>query len=117
MLNTEIFSLLLMAAPPVAQANGAVAQPNPILAMAPFFLMFMIFYFLLIRPQKKKQADLKKQIAAWKKGDHVVTTGGILGNIVGVKEKTVVLRVGEGDTKIEVLRSAIGNIIQKNEFN
>lgn len=102
--------VLAMAAPPAAQ-NGA--QPNPILAMLPLFIMFFIFYFMLIRPQQKKQKEHDLMLQAIKKGDKVVTTGGMIGTVVGVKEKQVVLKVGEAETKLEFVRSAVSQIIEK----
>ncbi len=82
-------------------------EANPIMAFFPLILMFGVFYFLLIRPQQKKEKDKQAMIQNIKKGDRVVTSGGILGTVVGVKDNIVVLKVGDGDTKIEFLKSAI----------
>jgi len=68
--------------------------------------MFAIFYFLIIRPQQKRSKEHKTMLQALSKGDKVVTTGGILGTIVGVREDVVTLRIEE-NTKIEVLLSNI----------
>ena len=84
-------------------------EANPIVAFLPLVLMFGVFYFLLIRPQQKKEKDRQNMIQNIKKGDRVVTSGGILGNVVGVKDTIVVLKVGDGDTKIECLKSAISD--------
>ncbi len=86
-------------------------EANPIVAFFPLILMFGVFYFLLIRPQQKKEKEKKALIQNLKKGDNVVTSGGILGTVVGVKDDIVVLKVGDGDTKIEFLKSAINNKI------
>ncbi|MBI4550508.1 MAG: preprotein translocase subunit YajC [Candidatus Omnitrophica bacterium] len=86
------------------------SEANPVVAFMPLVLMFVIFYFLLIRPQQKKEKDRQKMIAALKKGDRVVTSGGILGTVVGVKEDVVVLKVGDGETKIEFLKSAVSSL-------
>ena len=83
------------------------SQPNPILAFAPLVLMFVVFYFLLIRPQQKRQKELNQMIQELKKGDRVVTSGGIIGTIAGIQNDYVILKVGDGETKIEVLKSAI----------
>jgi preprotein translocase subunit YajC len=72
----------------------------------PIIFIFIIFYFLLIRPQKKVQADHKKMLAQLKKNDDVTTSGGIYGTVVNVKDDTVVLRVDD-NVKIEVLKTAI----------
>jgi len=75
-------------------------------------LVFLIFYFLLIRPQKKEQKKLEALIANIKKGDKIVTIGGIHGIISLVKERTVIVKVDEG-CKIEMSRSAIATVIQE----
>ncbi|MFC1809379.1 preprotein translocase subunit YajC [Candidatus Omnitrophota bacterium] len=113
-INNMLQSLLM--AGPQNQAGGA-QQTNPLLAMLPFFLMFIVFYFLLIRPQKKRQTEHQKMLTELKKGDKVITSGGILGTIVGVKEKTIVLKVGDSDTKIEFLKSAVNIINDKDTGN
>ena len=79
---------------------------NPIAAFMPLILMFAIFYFLLIRPQQKKQKELQEMVKNLKKGDKVVTSGGMIGIVHTLQDDYVVLKVGD-DTKIEVLRSYI----------
>ena len=83
------------------------AQSNPLLAFLPLIAMFVVFYFLLIRPQQKRQSDLNKMVQDLKKGDRIVTAGGIIGTIVGIQNDYVIIKVGEGETKIEILKSAI----------
>lgn len=90
---------------PPAQTPGQ--QPNPIIALLPFILMFVIFYFLLIAPQRKKQKEHTNMLAKLKKNDEVVTTGGIYGTVVNVKDNSVTLKVDD-NVKIEVQKSAIG---------
>lgn len=82
-------------------------QANPILSFLPLILMFVVFYFLLIRPQQKRQKAIAEMIKNLKKGDRVVTTSGIIGTIQTLQDDYVVLKVGDQDTKIEMLRSAI----------
>lgn len=72
-------------------------------------LMIAIFYFFLIRPQSKRQKETEKMLAALKKGDKVVTIGGIHGTVTSTKEKTVVLKVDD-NTKIEFNRTAIASV-------
>ena len=72
-------------------------------------LMIGIFYFFLIRPQNKKQKEMEKMLAALKKGDKVVTIGGIHGVVSSVKEKTVILKVDD-NAKLEFNRSAIASV-------
>ncbi|MFH1800677.1 MAG: preprotein translocase subunit YajC [Candidatus Omnitrophota bacterium] len=85
-------------------------QVNPLVQFMPIILMFAIFYFLLIRPQQKKQKELRNMIANLKKGDKVVTTGGMLGTISSLQDDYAVLTVGGSDTKIEILKSAIAGL-------
>jgi len=80
---------------------------NPIVAFMPLIMMFVIFYLLLIRPQQKKEKMRQAMINALKKGDKVTTSGGILGVVASVKETTIVMKVGESDTKLEVLKTAV----------
>ena len=75
-----------------------------------FALIFVIMYFFLIRPQNKKQKETEKMIAALKKGDKVVTIGGIHGTVASTKEKTIILKVEDG-SKIEFNRTAISTVI------
>ena len=80
------------------------------MTVVPFALIFIIFYFFLIRPQNKKQKETEKMIAALKKGDKVVTIGGIHGVVASTKEHTIIVKVDDG-AKIEFNRSAIATVI------
>ena len=99
MLNLSFTPLIALAAAP--------GSSNPLLAFAPMILMFVVFYFLLIRPQQKKQKDLNQMIQSLKKGDRVVTSGGIIGTVAGVQNDYVILKVGENEIKLEVMKSAV----------
>ncbi|HAA78197.1 TPA: preprotein translocase subunit YajC [Candidatus Latescibacteria bacterium] len=84
--------------------------------MLPFILMFVIMYFLLIRPQYKKQKEQQNMIEALKKGDKIVTSGGMHGQIVGVKEKEgiIVVQVAK-DVKVEVSRGSVSRVVGKKD--
>ncbi|MDD5217825.1 MAG: preprotein translocase subunit YajC [Candidatus Omnitrophica bacterium] len=103
-------SIAYAAAPAQHQAEG-----NPIISFLPIILMVFILYFLMVRPQQKRQRELQKMITELKKGDCVVTAGGIIGTITSVQNDYVVLKVGDGDTKMEVLKSAISGLRTKSE--
>lgn len=75
----------------------------------PLILMFAIFYFLLIRPQQKRQKQRNAMLAALKKGDQVITIGGIHGTIADLDEDTVTLRVSE-NVKLKFDRNAINSV-------
>ena len=79
-------------------------------------LVFLIFYFLLIRPQRKEQKEREALIANVKKGDKIITVGGIHGMVSLTKEKTVVIKIDEG-CKMEISRSAIATVIQEQKSN
>ena len=70
-------------------------------------LMFVMFFFLIIRPQQKRQKEHANMVKNLAKGDRVVTTGGLIGTIHTLQDDYVVLKVGSQDTKIEVLRTSI----------
>src|SRR5580698_6611713 len=93
----------------------ADTAPNQTGAMVQMIGMFAIlgfvFYFLTIRPQSKKAKEHAAMLAAMKPGDKVVTSGGLVGIIVSVKDKTVSLRSAE--TKLEVLKSAVSDITER----
>lgn len=85
-----------------------------ILMWLPWILIFVIFYFLLIRPQQKKQKEHRLLLDSLRKGDKVVTSSGMFGTIVGINEKenVVVLKVSE-NVKIEFLRTSIAGRVSK----
>ena len=79
-------------------------------SMVPLILMFVIFYFLLIRPQQKKAKEHSNMLAALKKGDRVVTSGGIYGKVSSLDESTVTLEVAE-KVRIKVVRQNISHLL------
>jgi preprotein translocase, YajC subunit len=83
---------------------------NLLITLAPFLAMFVIFYFLLIRPQQKRQKARNQMLSALKKGDKVVTIGGLHGTIVEITDDIVVLRVNDV-TKLTFDRSAVNNVV------
>ncbi len=95
----------------MAGGGGAQGQANPLLSFLPLLLILLIMYFLIMRPQAKKQKEREKMLSALQKGDSVVTIGGIHGKIIGFKQnnQVVVLRVDD-KVKLEVDRSAIASV-------
>ncbi len=90
-------------------AAGDAPQQNVLVQMIPLVLIFVIFYFLLIRPQQKRQKEHEKLVSAIKTGDRVVTNAGIHGIVVNVKDRTVLIKVAD-NVKIEFDRAAIATI-------
>ena len=94
-----------------AAAATATAGVGEMLGMIlPLVLMFVVFYFLLIRPQKKKDKKVKEMLAALKTGDRVCTIGGIYGTITSIKDDTIELSVGRDNVKLVFARWAIRNV-------
>ncbi|MDR1399101.1 MAG: preprotein translocase subunit YajC [Treponema sp.] len=99
----------LLGTPDAAAAASGGGAGALVSSLIPFVLIIGIFYFLIIRPQNKKQKDTQKMLAALKKGDRITTIGGIHGTIQSVKENTVIVRVDE-NAKMEFSRSAISSV-------
>ncbi len=93
-------------------AGGAEGgQPGGFQALIPLVLMFVIFYFLLIRPQQKKVKKHREMLSNLKKGDQVLTNGGIYGKIVGLTETLATVEIADR-VRIKVSRSHIGDVVQ-----
>jgi preprotein translocase subunit YajC len=96
-----------------AQSAGAApAGPGGLMQFLPLVLMFVVLYFIMIRPQMKRQKELKAMVDALAKGDEVVIGGGILGKIAKLGETTLHLEVANG-VEIQVQRSAVVQVLPK----
>ena len=96
-----------------AWAQSAPAgQPDPLTSFLPLILIFAVFYFLLIRPQSKRQKEHKKMLEALDKGDEVVTNGGLFGTISDLGDNFVQLDVADG-VSVKVQRQAIAATLPK----
>ena len=84
--------------------------PNPIMSLVPIAAIFVIFYFLLIRPQQKQVKEHEKMLADLKKGDKILTTGGLYGTIVGLKADDLEVKFSE-TVKLIVARSAVSKVL------
>jgi preprotein translocase subunit YajC len=94
------------------QGQGA----NPIAMWLPIIMIFVIMYFLILRPQAKRQKEHQKMLESLQKGDEVVTAGGIYGTIVGMKEKdTIVIIEVDKNVKLNVARSGVARKIVPEE--
>ncbi len=89
-------------------------EPSPILQFLPFIFLFVVFYFLLIRPQQKKQKDHAQMVAKLDKNDEVITTGGIHATVISVGEKTAILRIAD-NVKVEIEKSSITQVKKSRE--
>lgn len=94
----------------ISLLQAVAGSGSLLMSVLPFGLIILIFYFFIIRPQNKKQKETEKMLSALKKGDKVVTVGGIHGVISSTKEKTVIVKVDD-NAKIEFSRNAITSVI------
>lgn len=102
-----MFSILAQTAPAAPSGAG-------IGALVPFIFIFIIMYFILLRPQMRRQKAQQRLIATLKTGDRVVTNAGIHGLISNVKETTVIVKVAD-NVKIEMEKSAVANVLNAPE--
>lgn len=93
--------ILLMGAP----AEGS----NPLVTFLPLILIFVVFYFFIIRPQKKKEDERKKMIEAVRKGDKIVTIGGVHGTVTQIDDSSVLIQA-DTNTKLRIDKNAIANV-------
>ncbi len=97
-------------------AQAAAGEPNALMSMLPIILMFVILYFLMIRPQMKRQKDHKKMVETLSKGDEVILSGGLLGKINKVSDNYLTVEIAQaGDKAVEsiVQRSAVTSVLPK----
>jgi len=98
----------------LAQAAAPAAPNNMLVQMLPLVFIFVIFYFLLIRPQQKKAKAHEALIQAVKTGDEVVTNAGIHGTVSNVKEKTIIIKIAD-NVKVEFDRAAVAVVLKQPE--
>ena len=84
-------------------------EPSPFLQFLPLVFLFVVFYFLILRPQQKKQKEHTEMLAKLDKNDEVITSGGVHATVVSVNEKTVILRIADG-VKIEIEKASIQTV-------
>ncbi|HEX8740015.1 MAG TPA: preprotein translocase subunit YajC [Casimicrobiaceae bacterium] len=102
----------MLISPAYAQAAGNATQGDTLLTFLPMIAIFVVFYFLLIRPQQKKQKEARAMLAALEKGNEVVTAGGILGRIVKLDDQYATVEVAPS-TQMVVQRSSISQLLPK----
>lgn len=110
--TTSALSVILMAAPVLSQDKGVAPPTASFGGIIPMMLiMFAIIYFLMIRPEQKKSKDRKAMMEGLKKGDKIITIGGIMGTVHSVKDTSVVVRIAD-NTNVEFTKAAIANIMK-----
>jgi len=98
-----------MITPAFAQTAGAGGGMDMIIQLVPFILIFVIMYFLIIRPQQKRAKAHQALIAAVKRGDQVVTAGGIVGKVTKVEDKMVEVEIASG-VKVRVIKATLTDV-------
>ena len=100
--------------PAYAQAAGSPGAGAAFAQFIPLILIFAIMYFLMIRPQQKRLRAHRDMVGALKKGDHVVTQGGVLGKVTSVRDDELEVEISQG-VRIRVVRSTIAQVVSKTE--
>lgn len=92
-------------------AAQAPQQPGVLSMIVPFALMFVVFYFLLIRPQQKKMKEHDEMVKGLEKGDEVVTNSGIIGKVTGLTDKVATIEI-DANVRIKMMRAQIGQVLK-----
>ncbi len=95
-----------------AYAQAAAQQPSMLASFIPLILIFLIFYFLLIRPQQKKQKEHKILLDSIKRGDEILSSGGILGKVLKVDNEKLTVEISK-NVNVIIIRSTVADVVKK----
>lgn len=98
----------------LAMGGGEQSQQSPLFMIGWFAIMIALFYFMLLRPQQRKEKQRRDMIAALKSGDRVVFGGGFIGIVANIKEHTLVIKIAD-NTKVEVVKGAVTRVLGKDD--
>ena len=87
------------------------SEPSPFLQFVPLIFLFVVFYFILIRPQQKKQKDHANMLTKLDKNDEVITAGGVHATVISVGDKTAIIRIAD-NVRVEIEKSSISSVIK-----
>lgn len=104
----------MLISPAYAQAAGGAAAGSSLMQFVPLILIFVVFYFLLIRPQQKKLKDHRAMLEAVRRGDRIVTSGGIIGLVTKADDKELTVEIAE-NVRVRVTRDGISTVLSKTE--
>lgn len=123
-MNTKLMNLMADATATAAAGAEATAEMSTgamiiyyAVQLLPMVLIFVIFYFMLIRPQRKKDKEAKQMLENLKVGDRICTIGGIYGTIVRIKDQVLTIEVGEAKTQMMIARWGVRNVEQLSVTN
>ena len=102
----------MLISPAYAQASGSLMPGGDLMTFLPMIAIFVVFYFLLIRPQQKRAKETKTMLNALQKGDEVITAGGIVGKIAKLNDQYAAIEIAP-DVEISVQRGAISQLLPK----
>lgn len=105
----------MFATPAFAQAAGGAGAGAGIISFVPIILIFAIMYFLMIRPQQRKVKEHKAMVEAVRRGDQVVTSGGLIGKVTKVADGEVEVELPPSNVKVRVVKSTISQVMSKTE--
>ena len=111
MIFAALNTILAFAPPPAQPGTAPNATGNAVYTFGMFIIMGFMLYFVMIRPTQKKAKEHAALMAALKAGDKIVTSSGIVGIVISVKDKTVSIR--SADAKLDILKSAVSEITEK----
>ena len=97
-----------------AQSAGSMPGGDMLIQIAPLVLIFIVFYFLLIRPQQRKLKQHRDMVAAVRRGDIVVTAGGIIGKVAKVDDQELTIEIADG-VRVRIVRSTVGDVRSRNQ--
>jgi len=100
----------MFATPAYAQAAGGAGGAGAIAQFIPLILIFVIMYFLILRPQQKRMKDHRNMVSELKRGDHVVTQGGLIGKVTDLKDDELSVEIAQG-VKVRVVRATIAQVV------
>lgn len=106
MITNNVLGIILQC----AGQQGEGGEMNILNSMLPFLLIILVFYFLILRPQQKRQKDKQRLLESVKKGDKVITAGGMHGTVEGIEDKIVLVKIADG-VKVKLEKSSITNIV------
>jgi len=104
----------MLAAPAYAQAAGGAGAAGGLISFVPILLIFLIMYLLMIRPQQKKVKEHRAMVEALRRGDQVVTAGGVIGKVTKVMDNEVEVELAK-DVRVRVIKHTISSVMSKTE--
>ena len=102
-----VFRMFLSALDDTGSGEGIGGMLVMLVQMVPLILVFVVMYFIMIRPQKKKEKEVQAMRSGLQVGDEVITVGGIIGRVVSLRDDTVVIETGTDRSKLRILRTAV----------